>query len=114
MVFGQFVVPLDTSIPMDYTFKPLHDGIQILFRFENGKGLSVVRHQYSYGGSSGLWEAAPVEFSNEGWNGWEFIGQSDCLPGFVYDDVKGWLHPSDIDELIGMVADLPANRELTS
>lgn len=114
MVFGQFVLPLDTSIPMDYSVKPLHGGVQILFRFENGKGLSVVRHEYSYGGTAGLWEAAPIEFDGEGWKAWCFIAQRDGLFGFDYDNVNGYLQPADIDEMIGMVANLPARRELTN
>ena len=33
-----------------------HDGVQHVYEFPNGYGASVIKHDYSYGGKSGLWE----------------------------------------------------------
>jgi hypothetical protein len=91
---------------MTYHFKALGDGIQILFRFPNGAGVSVIRHSLSYGGSVGLWEAAPIMYHNDSFDEWQFIGLLFELPGFESDDVAGYLSVSDVDEIILMVASL--------
>lgn len=43
----------------------LFDGVQELYRFENGYGASVVRHMHSYGGEDGLWELAVIRWDEE-------------------------------------------------
>ncbi len=86
--------------------QPLHDGTQVMIRFANGYGLSVVRHCYSYGGNAGMWEAAPVRYTGTSLREWEFCGQAKGLPGFDNDDVQGWLSPSDVDEIATQVAQL--------
>jgi hypothetical protein len=91
---------------MQFKISSLNNGIQVLIRFPNGAGVSVVRHDLSYGGNQGLWEAAPVMYLGEGWE-WDFIGQAFDLPGFAdRDDVAGWLTESDVDAIIEMVANL--------
>jgi len=96
------------TLPEDFSYlvKPLHDGVQVYIRFPNGYGLSIVRHMYSYGSASGQWEAAAIRFNSNEWRDWDFIGRTEHLPGFEFDDVRGWLIESDIDELIMLVADL--------
>lgn len=42
----------------------LFGGICLLFRFPNGWGASVVRHQASKGGPEGFWELALVSFED--------------------------------------------------
>ena len=52
----------------DLEFKPhtLHtDGVVSRTFFENGYGASVVRHEYSYGGKSGLYELAVLDSSGD-------------------------------------------------
>lgn len=46
-----------------YSERSLYDGVQRLYRFENGYGASVVRHQGSYGGPKGLWEIAVIKWT---------------------------------------------------
>mgnify|MGYP001029107311 CR=1 FL=1 len=36
-------------------------GITLQFKFENGYGASVVKHDFSYGGQDGLWEVAVLD-----------------------------------------------------
>lgn len=36
-------------------------GEQIMYRFPNGYGASVIRNDLSYGGSEGLWELAVLD-----------------------------------------------------
>ena len=79
----------------------LHGGSQKVYKFDNGYGASVVSHQYSYGGSEGLFEVAVINF--------------DINPdGFVlvYDtpitsDVLGWQDDIDVEEVLDAIEKLP-------
>lgn len=104
IVVSQSFTPVEG---MTFDIRQLNDGIQIRFRFPNGRGVSVVRHSFSYGADSGLWEAAAIEYNSDEFQNWHFIGLSMNLPGFESDDVRGWLSESDVDEIISMVAALP-------
>lgn len=48
--------------------KSMNNGVQKVYKFENGYGASVVRHDYSYGGRVGKWEIAVLEFEGDDWN----------------------------------------------
>jgi hypothetical protein len=79
----------------------LHDGIQSLYRFQNGYGASVVRHSGSYGGKEGLYKLAVIRFT------------SDCIEDYVLtyntpitDDVIGHLTKDDVDTLLEQIRDL--------
>jgi hypothetical protein len=68
------------------------------YSFENGYGLSVIRSEYSYGGSDGLFEAAVLYDDH-----------------IVYDtpitsDVLGWQTQDDIVDLIALVEALPPRK----
>lgn len=107
---SEMVLKSFNILPMyEYTYeiRYLAGGVQILFRFDNGAGLSVVRHDFSYGSASGLFEAAPIFYLDDSFDNWDFVGKAWELDGFANrDDVKGWLDFSDVDELIVMVAQL--------
>lgn len=45
---------------------PQFGGITLQLSFQNGYGASIIRHEYSYGGKDGLYELAPIIFSNLG------------------------------------------------
>lgn len=96
----------EIAVSAEYDVRTLHTGIQVKLRFQNGYGLSVVRHAGSYGSSSGLWEAAPIRYVTNGFANWEFVGMFMRLPGFDNDDVRGWLSMEDVDEIAQMVAAL--------
>lgn len=78
-------------------------GMQYVFRFGNGRGASVVRHQFSYGREQGLWELAVIRFKGRGWT----IDYSTEIT----DDVLGWLSVADVVALldrIGALATTPS------
>ena len=39
----------------------IYNGVQHRYTFPNGYGASVIKHDYSYGGKSGLWELAVLD-----------------------------------------------------
>ena len=45
----------------------VNDEAQILHKFDNGFGASVVRHANSYEGTSSLWELAVLKFEGDTW-----------------------------------------------
>ena len=83
----------------DLEFIKLDDGfmkgVQCRMMFENGFGVSVVSHTYSYGGKDGLFEVA-------------VLGKDGDL---TYDtpvtnDVVGYLNPDEVTEIIEQVQKL--------
>lgn len=49
----------------------IYDGVQKVYEFPNGKRVSVVSHQFSYGGSHGLWELYDYHNDPTGFLTWE-------------------------------------------
>jgi len=41
----------------------INNGVQHRYKFNNDYGASVVKHDFSYGGKSGLWELAVLDFT---------------------------------------------------
>ena len=41
----------------------INNGVQHRYKFNNGYGASVVKHDFSYGGKNGLWELAVLDFT---------------------------------------------------
>lgn len=73
----------------DLEFKPhpVNDGVVSRIYFENGWGLSVVKHDYSYGGKQGLYEMAVLK-------GDEIHYDNDIAKG----DVVGYLRAEDVTD----------------
>ena len=67
--------------------------------FDNGYGLSVVRHESSYGGKQGLFEVMLTRNDNP-----------YSLPPITEegDTIKGFLTKEQVSEIIETVSDLPA------
>ena len=67
--------------------------------YDNGYGLSVVRHESSYGGKQGLFEVMLTR-----------NGNPYSLPPITheYDTVKGFLTKEQVNEILETVSDLPA------
>jgi hypothetical protein len=79
----------------DINLKPYMNGVHGRVIFDNGYGVSVIKHEYSYGGDKGFYELAVID--SEG----DVIYDTP-----VTDDVIGWLTPKDITELMIQVQDL--------
>ena len=70
-------------------------GRQKLYHFKNGYGASVVKHEGSYGGKSGLWELAVLDAEG-----------SLCYDTEITDDVIGHLNDPQVDQLLNQIANL--------
>ena len=67
-------------------------GIQAWATFRNGFEVSVVKHQFSYGGDNGLYEIGVFNAAG-----------SMCDPLGWGDDVKGWLTPEDVEQELKLI-----------
>lgn len=95
MNFGTSFEPLMTrQHPAD------PNGVQHVFKFQNGHGASVVRFRSSYGSENGLWELAVVSFDGEGWH----INYETPITG----DVIGHLAEDEVGQLLYAISALPA------
>lgn len=75
--------------------RSVNGGIQKLFKFDNNYGASVVKHAHSYGGTSGKWEIAVIQFDGDDW-------------GITYDtyitsDVIGHLSDEDVEDTLRLI-----------
>ena len=76
-------------------------GVQKVFRFRNGYGASVVRHQYSRGGNSGLWELAVIKFYSK--NSIDFDLDYNTP---ITSDVLGHLNESEVQNYLKQIRGL--------
>ena len=82
------------------TFKDLNfieldkylNGVSARMMFENGYGVSVVRHSFSYGGKSGLYELAVLD-----------VGGELTYDTPVTGDVIGYLTPGAVTKTMALV-----------
>jgi len=83
----------------DLDFKKLTDqfmsGVQSRMMFENGFGVSVVSHTFSYGGKDGLFEIAVLDEDGD---------LTYNTP--VTNDVIGYLKPEEVTEIMEQVQNL--------
>lgn len=68
--------------------------------FPNGRGVSIIRNQWSHGGKMGLFEVAVIDHN----------GDLDFSTP-VTDDVVGWQTVTDVVLIMKAVAELPAAIE---
>jgi len=81
----------------DLEFKELdsfYNGVQSRTYFDNGYGVSVVKHEYSYGGKDGLYELAVLK------------GDELCYDTSITSDVEGYLSEDDVTELLKQIQEL--------
>lgn len=81
-------------------------GVQHIHRFKNNYGASVIRNQYSYGGSSGLWELAVIYFNGDEWNIDSTTHITDDVLGYL-DDEKVLQTLAEISKLNNPLLDYP-------
>lgn len=89
----------------EFQSRPVNGGIQYEAFFPNGYGVSVVKHEFSYGGRLGLWELAVLQG-----------GADDCTICYdspITDDVIGHLTEEQVDGIVTVIQELPAYQEPT-
>ena len=83
----------------DLPFFPINDGFMVgkkaRMNFDNGYGVSVVSHSYSYGGRNGLYEVAVLDSNDE---------LTYDTP--VTNDVIGYLTEEDVTDVMKQVQEL--------
>lgn len=77
---------------------PEKNGVQYLKFFDNGYGVSVIKHNFSYGSSDGLWELAILEGNEK--------EHKIVYDTPIADDVIGWLDEDEVIELADKVSKL--------
>ena len=65
--------------------------------FPNGYGVSVISHNYSYGGKDGLYEIGVLDTAGD-----------LCYDTPVTNDVIGWLSEDDVSRVMREVQELPS------
>ena len=76
-----------------HSVRHVFNGAQIIFKFDNGLGASVVRHDFSYGSDRGLFEVGAIEFDGD--DNWDLTYET---PGG--GDVVGNLTPAEVQDLL--------------
>jgi hypothetical protein len=82
-----------------YKEKPLNGGVQKQYKFNNGYGASVVKHEFSYGNENGLWELAVLKW----------IDGDDYKLDYsteISDDVIGYLTEKEVEKLLVRIQSL--------
>jgi hypothetical protein len=84
----------------DLHFKPIHiqNGVQAKHFFENGYGVSVVSHYYSYGADEGLYELAVLKGTEDDYD--------LCYDTPITQDVLGHLSEEEVEVLLYEVENL--------
>lgn len=75
-----------------------NNGIQYIFKFDNGYGASLVKNPLSYGGEEDLWEIAVLSFDN---NGYKIVYDTS-----ITDDVVGYLDEVEAFEVLCKIGNL--------
>jgi hypothetical protein len=75
--------------------EPYMSGVRSRMIFENGYGVSVISHTYSYGGKDGLFEIAVLDKKGE-----------ITYETPVTNDVIGYLNPEEVTEIMEHVQKL--------
>jgi hypothetical protein len=74
---------------------PDQNGYQLLYKFDNGYGASVVKHDFSYGGRKGLYELAVLNTDGE-----------LCYDTPITSDVIGHLTMTEAEEVLVKISHL--------
>ena len=89
-----------SSFPYNYMVRDYLDGQQIIFRLDNGYGLSAVNHSYSYANQElGTYECAVIKFI--GANSW-----SICYNTPITEDVVSHCTGDKIQSILEQLSEL--------
>lgn len=87
-------------------------GIQRFFKFNNGYGASVIRHDSSYGSDKGLWELAVLSGGHRQGN-FDTLFAEDLFKGYILDystpitnDVLGHLTEEQVQSTLTEISNL--------
>ena len=80
--------------------RALNGGTQVVYKFDNGYGASVVRHNFSYGSDKGLFELAVLKFIPDTDN----FDLDYNTP--ITDDVLGSLTEQDVLDTLAQIEEL--------
>jgi hypothetical protein len=75
-----------------------HTNNQVVFKFPNGYGASLIQGRYSYGGDLNLFEVAVVQFVGTVW--------VICYDTEITDDVLGYLTEEEVFEALEKIYNL--------
>ena len=94
------------SSPTLREFKEVHpgndlQGVQHVYRFQNGYGASVVNHEYSYG-----LELAVIRFMSPSINDWDL-----CYDTKITSDVLPRIDESEMLAYLRQIDELPADAQ---
>lgn len=93
---------------MDFTefpSRPINGGIQYVAVFPNGKGASIVRHDFSYGNDEGLWELAVLkDIKGIPFDDGFSFDLDYSTP--ITDDVLGYLTEEDVNSTLVKISEL--------
>lgn len=83
------------------TFKStaVNGGIQYKAFFDNGYGVSIVKHSFSYGNKLGLWELAVLKGNAD--------NCSLCYDTPITNDVMGNLKEDEVNKIVNDIKQLP-------
>lgn len=77
--------------------RALNGGTQVVHRFDNNFGASVVCHDFSYGREEGLKELTVLKFGTEEYD-YELTYDTE-----ITDDVIGYLKDEDVNDLLALI-----------
>jgi len=83
---------LETNVTNYMTRHDTYNGdrfLQLVLRFDDNTGVSVIQNPYSYGGRSGLCEAARIRFTGPSIEEYEVFGEPE-----------GWLNEAAVMDYI--------------
>ena len=80
---------------VEKTDMPEVDGYQLVYKFDNGYGASVVKHNFSYGGKKGLYELAVLDKDG-----------GLCYDTPITEDVIGHLTMGAVDKILVEISHL--------
>jgi hypothetical protein len=77
----------------------INNGIQYIFKADNGYGASIIQHDFSYGNKAGLWELTVIKYDEDG--EWDI-----CYDTPITSDVLGWLNENEVMDYLTQIEQL--------
>ena len=84
-----------------------HSNNQVVFKFPNDYGASLIQGRYTHGGDEGLFEIAVLTFTSD--KDWEI-----CYDTTITDDTLGYLTESEVYETLEQIYKLEPIKPLVS